>query len=203
MTPHAAPAENGWPQNWDDWFMPGERLLWQGAPMPGLSNLWARAALALFGLPFLAGGAGMIASGLHHATAGIEGASTWGNLVLAVFVLPFLTLGLALVVGQWGWALREQRSKRYALSNRASYVARQFPGTKLSVYPIHRDTAVTLTRGHHGDCLWVHSLDERDSEGITTRQSGFENIADGAALLAMIRALQSSPAQADISQATP
>ena len=175
---------------WDDYFEPGERLLWQGAPEPGLKMAPLMVFLSLFGVPFLGAGVAVFASGLHQA-AQLDSASGVGfGLFLTVFGLPFIAMGAGLVFGPWYAALTAHRKVRYALSDRRAYIAKSWWNHTLESYRIRPDEPVELVQGRN-DTVWFHVGDEVDSDGDrATRRAGFENIADGRKVYGLLRAIQ-------------
>jgi hypothetical protein len=173
---------------WDAYLQPGESLIWEGTPLPGIRNRARLTFLSLFGVPFFLVGLVGGAVGLRHAF--------WlGEVGLGLFTLAialiFLLVGYTLVVHQWVEAARAHRTTRYALSTRAAYIARQGRKRSLESYPILPDTALELVHGDGYDDLWFHSRRERDSDGdMTTTRVGFEGIADGAAVYRLMRSIQ-------------
>lgn len=177
--------------SWDSYLQPGERLLWQGAPLPGVHGKARLIGLSLFGLPFLVVGGATCIAGLMM----VIGAQGWADVGLSLFIaafsLPFAGIGLALVFWQWVEAAQAHRKVRYALSNRAAYIARNGRTRSLESYPILRDTAVSLDKARGADTVWFHARIEKDSDGDrTTSRIGFENIADGDGVFRLIRSLQ-------------
>ncbi|MDF2141000.1 hypothetical protein [Paenirhodobacter sp. CAU 1674] len=176
---------------WEDYFLPGEKLLWQGAPVPGF-HAWPMAVfMTLFGIPFLAAGGGLSLGGLFFAFQAKSATDLGGTLLAAVFGLPFLAVGLFLVVGQWIIAAQAPRRVRYALSTRAAYIAKHYWGRDLAIYPILRSSGLELKTGRRAASVWFYSQRETDSDGDErTQRAGFENIADGEKVLRLIRELQ-------------
>lgn len=176
------------PEGWDRYFQPGESLLWDGAPLPGVRNRARLGFLSLFGVPFFLVGLVGSAVGLRHMV--------WlGQVGLGLFTLAialiFLLLGYTLVFHQWVEAARAHRTTRYALSTRAAYVARQGRKRSLESYPILPETALELEHGDGYDNLWFHSRRERDSDGdLSTTRIGFEGIRDGTEVHRLMRAVQ-------------
>ena len=176
---------------WDNWatHLPlGDRILWQGAPLPGIRNRGRLVFMSLFGVPFLIFGLAGTGVALRHlfwlGDVGI------GVVTLALGFL-FLVFGYAFVFGQWVAAARAHQTTRYALSTRCAYVARKTRGQTRESYPILPATAVELELGDGYDNVWFHVRRERDSDGdLTTNRVGFEGIADGAKVYQLMRAIQ-------------
>jgi hypothetical protein len=177
---------------WHDHFQPGETLLWEGAPLPGVRNRARLVVLSLFGLPFLLIGMFGAATGLRHVYwLGETGLGLFTLVISLIFVL----LGYTLVFHQWLDAARAHLSTRYALSNRCAYVIRQGRKQSLLSYPIVSGTALELDRCDGYDNVWFHVTKERDSDGdLTTSRVGFEGIADGTEVYRLFRSIQNGPA---------
>ena len=114
-----------------------------------------------------------------------------GSLLAAVFGMPFLGVGLFLVVWQWVMAYTAHARIRYALSTRAAYIAKRYWRRELSIFPITKTTPLEMQDTRNGATVWLHALKQEDSDGdkVTTK-IGFENIADGARVLGLLRNLQ-------------
>jgi hypothetical protein len=176
---------------WQDYFRPGETLLWEGAPKPGLHGLGKIIGLALFGLPFLVIGAGVCIAGLVM----LFGAQSWQDaglgLFLTAFGVPFAGVGMFLVFGQFYAARFAHQKVRYALSTRAAYIAKSWWARSIEVYPILRSTPTGLEKGRTADTVWFHVHSEKDSDGDRTlTRVGFYNIVDGDAVFRLIREIQ-------------
>lgn len=172
-------------------FRPGETVLWEGSPVPGLHQRGKAIFLMVFGLPFLIVGVSLFFHGLWQLTR----APTFADAGLALFVtafgLPFGGIGAFLVLGPLIEARTAHRDIRYALTNRAAYVIRQGRFPSLKVYPILPHTALELEPGRRAGTVWLHTRLERDSDGdLGTTKAGFENIAEADKVFAMIRDLQ-------------
>lgn len=179
------------PDLWQDYFQPGETLLWEGAPSPGVHQRAKIIGLAIFGLPFLTIGIATFASGLSMLFT----AKTWADaglgFFLATFAVPFAGIGALMVVGQWWAAARAHRTTRYALSNRAAYIAKSLWRKSIEVYPILRSTPSGLEKGKTSDTVWFNATSTKDSDGDrSTTRVAFDNIADGDAVFRLIRSIQ-------------
>lgn len=178
--------------SWQDYFDPGERLLWEGAPDGRVHIGPGGLFTSLFGLPFLAGGLLTFGAGVGSFAGGFGNFGGIGGGFFAImFSLPFLAVGTGLTVGPWLAGPVGARRVRYALSDRRAYVAKRFWGRTLESYPILSDAAVELDQGRRVDTVRLYSHDERDSEGDRThRQVCFDMISDGKAVYDLIRAIQ-------------
>ena len=187
----AAPLPTGQSGGWDGYFQPGETLLWEGAPMPGVHGWPKIIGLALFGLPFLVIGTGFCIAGLTM----LAGFKSWADaglgLFMTAFSLPFVGIGAVMVFGQWFAAREAHRKIRYALSTRAAYIAKSFWTRSIEAYPILKSTPSGLDKGRSADTVWFHVHAERDSDGDrTTTRIGFDNIAEGERVFRLIRSIQ-------------
>ena len=173
---------------WDDYFEPGEVLLWHGQPAPGIKNPLGTLFLSIFGIPFFGGGVA-VATGAVTSLAG-GGAGILMGIVMLAFSVPFLCVGAGMTIGSWLVAIYGHRFTRYALSNKRAYVANSFFRHTLQSFLIKPDDIITLTQGRHDDVKFK-TVHERDSDGDkTTRTIGFDGIADGREVYAMIRKIQ-------------
>jgi hypothetical protein len=174
--------------SWDSYLQPGERILWEGAPLPGIRNRGRLVFLSLFGLPFLLGGIfGTVVSLRHIFWLGEVGI---GLVTLAVSAVVGL-VGYALVVHQWTEAATAHRSTRYAVSTRCAYIARQGRKRALECYPILAKTALEVEHCQGYDNVWFHTRIEDGSEGgLSTSRIGFEGIRDGTEAYRHLRSIQ-------------
>ncbi|MBL9064292.1 hypothetical protein [Tabrizicola sp.] len=170
---------------------PGETVLWEGTPVPGLHQRGKAIFLMCFGLPFLTIGLALFFYGLHRLTQAPTTSDAGLALFLTAFALPFGGLGAFLVFGPLVEARTASRDIRYALTTRAAYIARSGRFPSLKVYPILPSTALELEPGTRAGTVWLHARLERDSDGdLGTTKAGFENIAEGEKVFLLIRELQ-------------
>ena len=173
---------------WQNYLQPGETLLWQGAPLPGVRNKARLTALAIFGIPFLI-------VGIFGTLAGLQNIFWKNQIGLGLFILAIAlilgALGATLVFWQWVVAARAHRTIRYALSSKCAYIAQTGAKLRLETYPILASSETALERCNGYDNLWFHLRHERDSDGApTTTKIGFEGIADGLTPYKLIRSIQ-------------
>jgi hypothetical protein len=173
---------------WDPYLQPDERILWEGAPLPGIRNRMRLAFLSLFGVPFFLFGVGGTAVALRHifwlGEVGI------GVITLALSLI-FAVIGYALVIGQWTEAAKAHRTIRFAVSTRCAYITRLGARRSLECYPILPKTALELDHCDGYDNVWFHSRSETDSDGaLSTTRIGFEGIKDGAEVYRILRGIQ-------------
>lgn len=149
---------------WDDYFEPGEVLLWQGAPEPGPQSYIGPYLISIFGIPFLLAGLATARTGLGY----VFGMNSLGDLgiglFLSAFSVPFICAGAAMTVGIWLHAFNGHKFVRYALTNKRACVARSFYKHALETYAIGPDDAVTLEQGRF-DTVRFKTIHGRDSDG--------------------------------------
>ena len=179
---------------WEDFLQPGETLIWEGAPLPGIHGWGKIIGMALFGLPFLAVGTAILVTGLAMLVG-----PTWADFGLgffmAAFSIPFAGIGAFLVFGQGIAAAQAHRRIRYALSTRCAYIGTSWLKPSLEIYPILKSTSVGLEKGRRADTVWFHVRNEKDSDGdLSTTRIGFDNIADGDKVLSLLRSIQTGRA---------
>ncbi len=174
---------------WEDYFAPGERLIWEGQPLPGRFATPMTVGLAIFGVPFFLAGLAM-SGGALLSLMGFD-----LNIVKAAeavyiffFGLPFLGMGGGLIFGPW-YALRNAHRKiRYALSDQRAYIATSWWSQKIEAFPIARGSGLSLVDGKD---VYFHTRIYRDSDSDrVTEEKGFENIADAAHVYQLMRDLQ-------------
>lgn len=181
---------------WEDYFDPGETLLWQGQPQPRRRPGIGMILLALFGAPFLIAGIFVLIS----AIAGIAGVNNGvGNVFMGLFMvlfsMPFIGAGAAMMFGPWYMQAHAHQRVRYALSDRRAYIATRWWSRKLEVLPIVPEATITL---EGGDSVFFRTEVGRDSDGDkTTERKGFEHIADAETVYRLIRDVQDRARKAD------
>ena len=174
---------------WEDYFVPGETLLWEGHPEPRSGFSPGMLGLAIFGLPFLVVGVGLsggaLLAFLGFSNSLVEAA---GSLFLFFFGLPFAGAGIGMVFGPWYAARNAHRYIRYALSDRRAYIASNWWSRKMEVLAIAPDAPVSIEAGQS---VFFQSTRSLDSDGDTvTKRRGFEHIADAPKVYRLIRQIQ-------------
>jgi hypothetical protein len=176
---------------WAPYLQPGETLLWEGAPKPGVHGWPKIIGLAIFGLPFLVFGLVFVLGGIKEMLE----AGSWSDFGLgfffAIFAIPFAAAGAAMVFGQWYAATEAHRKIRYAVSTQCSYIARSYWKRSIESYPILPGTALGLEKGPAADTVWFHVRTENDSDSDrTTTRISFDNIAEGDDVCRILRSIQ-------------
>lgn len=175
---------------WEDYFEPGETLIWEGAPQGRARPTPGMIAAAVFGLPFLLAGLGISIGGLFFGVGADLGWGTAGGLFMFLFGLPFIGVGAGLVLAPWYMQARAHRNVRYALTDRRAYIASQWWNRTMEVLTIAPDSPVTIDAGRS---VFFHTIVGTDSDGDrTTERKGFENVADAMEVYRLIRDIQAS-----------
>ena len=171
---------------------PGERILWQGAPVPGLHRPFRLIGMSAFGLPFLGFGLGAAGFGLWI----LPGATEWQMgalaIVLLVFALPFIGVGAYLTVGApLDSLIAAPRRLRYVLTDRRALILSSFPGRRVESWPIVKSSPLVHEPSARAGSVYFHVHQNRDSEGPEElKRAGFENIADSQQVFRLMRQVQ-------------
>lgn len=152
--------------DWSAYLDEGETLLWTGVPVSDPRLRWSQVGLAIFGVPFLAAGLGMVGAVPWSFISGqVEDLWHLGALVLLFcFGLPFAAAGAYCIAGPHLMARLADRHVRYALSTRRLYIATRWWSRHLETFPIQPATKVGLIRDGL-DTVILHLGTSRDREG--------------------------------------
>jgi hypothetical protein len=166
----------------------GERVLWHGAPRPGIRNLRFRMLTTLLGIALLAWG--IAASGSEIARLTREGPD-FNTAIVLVIGLALIAGGLHYGIHQWHVAALAHLTTRYALTNRCAYIVVGTGFGSMESYIIQPDTATELDRYEGYSDLWLHVRYKHASEAtVTTARVGFEGISDGEKVFMLLRSIQ-------------
>lgn len=176
-------------ERWEDYFQPGERLLWEGRPQPFAQGPVWRGILTLVGMALL--GFAAFVAGLTSVLRSDDGiAALAGTLAGMAMTLAAAAGGLWLIATQWLARLDRSGWTAYALSSRAAYIRYANLAPKLEIYEIRPETPIDYSTGRRGGTIEFHRHREESLDGAVTVRAGFRNIPDAAAVLAMIRDIQ-------------
>lgn len=162
--------------DWSAYLDPGEHLIWQGAPRPGVR----RGKIILYnvlGIPLLAMGLLALGEGLGFRA---RGAAVFFDFAMAAMGLMFVLGGLYLIIGLWIHEARRHRWQRYALSDRRAFVA---TGRSVDTIPL-RGHAVDATLSEDGSGTIFFGA--RDKWNKSEQREAFEGIDDAAHVKALI-----------------
>jgi len=176
------PGQSG---GWDTYLDRGEKLLWEGAPKPGLRFKPSDLILSVSGGFFFAFSVFWIsmASTMPSGMVGFD-------LLFPLFGVPFVAVGAYLMVGRFFWEAHVRSKTRYALTTKRGIIARSAWGRTLKSYPIDDDTRIEFLPGETAT-LYFAREEKRGSKGARyTVQHGFEYIADGDEVYRLMRRIQ-------------
>lgn len=176
-------------ERWEDWFQPGETLIWEGRPAPGFRNILQSLFLTAFGTPFL--GAGLVTSGmgLGYLFGLVEAWHVGLGIILTAFGIPFIAVGAGMVFGPWLHEYLRPTRVRYALTDRNGYVASRMWKRTMDVLPIRKSTRIETEEHRDGTMsVWFHFEHRLDSNGDRqTDRKGFECLRDGHEVYRLLR----------------
>ena len=127
-------------QGWEDFFLRGEKLLWEGAPAGGIRFSPSLLALSLFGLIFAAISASVF------VTMPIDTGTVIDYLIYG-FISIFILVGLTFMVAPWLVDAHMRTQTRYALTNKRAFIAYNTFGRSLTNYPITDEVPLQLING--------------------------------------------------------
>ncbi|RLL64694.1 hypothetical protein [Paenirhodobacter hankyongi] len=161
---------------WGGLLTPGEMLRWHGAPDPRLFTPAGGPAI----LAVLAGGAG---------TGIVIALRAGGSAAQAVAGIGLFVLSALQLARRSGFGNRRLIDTRYALSDRAIYIATLRPGAApyLERYPLTPQLAVGLGRNSVTFPVGVIQRKDRPERPL---MRGFFHIHDAAAVQSLVREIQ-------------
>jgi len=173
--PEPTSAERaGWAAYLDD----DERLVWVGAPEPGLRASGSDLAPTAFGLLFFA-----------FSVVWVWQASGPGApWFFPFFGLPFVVVGAYLTVGRYFWEAWLRGRTRYALTDRRAIIAVNGLIRSLKSYPLSSAARLELLDGDPGTVNFATRL-VRGRRSVREVAVGFEYIADARGVFALMRSL--------------
>ncbi len=168
------------PDAWHDLLEPGEDILWQGRPDP-------RPDWSALNPQRAATGAALSLAAL----AWIVVAQGDSGPLLPALGLPVLAIGLYQIAGHVLWDSFRRARSWYTLTNRRAFIATDLPlrGRQLRAYPITRDTILTFDNAPLASIGFAFEPVPM-KRGTRMRMLGFERIADGQTVFALIRGVQ-------------
>ena len=174
------------PPGWEGLLDPGERIVWQGRPEPGYQFRPEKLVVAVFGL-FFAGFALF-----WMVMASLAGGLFW------MFGLIHFAVGVGLTVSSiFGDTFRLRRTW-YTLTDRRAFVATDMPlrGRQLQSYPITAETRIDYLSGSPATIHFARERRAGNKGNSYMVNIGFERIADGDKVMALLRAAQRQAASA-------
>lgn len=171
-------------EGWAPYLAPGEEVLWQGRPRPGVVIRAGDLPQMLFGLVFFA------FSVFWMIMAGWMGGGTGGpfGLLFPLFGLPFVAVGFYMAGGRLLWDVYKNQHMWYSLTNRRAIIATEVFGQRaMKDYRITPDTVLEFRDGAPASIYFGY--EEGGSSGAR-RKVGFLRIDDGQEVYAMMRRIQ-------------
>lgn len=167
------------PDGWEGLLDPGEKILWQGRPDPGIFLHATHIVMGLFGAAF----AGFALFWMIMAWT--AGGYFW------TFGLLHFSIGLIIMLGGPLGGPYIRRHTWYSLSNRRAFIATDFPllGKRLNSYPIRPDTPIIFDDGDRASIFFA-TKPVRTKNGLRNEAIGFERIAEGRDVMSLIRQIQ-------------
>lgn len=170
------------PSGWEGLLDPGETILWQGRPDQRFHLSFDKLPIAVFGLFFT----GFALFWMLGAAMG--GGNFWMFGLIHFSVGAYMT-GNALA----GEALRH-RATWYTLTDRRAFIATRTltKGRQLQSFPIDKDTVFDYRAGPLAT-IYFNQQTRRGNKGSSyTVDIGFERIAEGDSVLALMRQIQTA-----------
>ena len=150
---------------WDNILVPGERILWQGRPNPGIQIGLGQVLSAAFGALF----AGFAAFWMLMASR--AGGYFW------TFGLIHFSVGVGLVIGSFTFAPWRRRHTWYTLTDRRAFIATDMPlrGRTLKSWTIDGDSVIEI--GMDDSVNFARDF-HQTKNGTRIAHVGFERIAE-------------------------
>lgn len=180
------------PAGWDGILTDDEYIILQGRPDTRFTLSDINMSQVIIGI-------------IGAAMSGLWMLVMWaGGAFIAVYGLLPLATCMLVIVGAPIVAMRERRQTWYTLTNKRAFIAidRRLQRRTLHDTTLTPDTPITFVDGPlaslyfaaRGDQFWARTRSGRtqSTDGMTAA-IGFERIADGRAVLQLVRQVQNSP----------
>ena len=165
---------------WEGILDPGERIVWQGRPDQGFNIAASDIGSAVFALFFT----GFAVFWMSRAAE--MGGAFW------MFGLIHFSVGLGLVWKSVFGPTRRRRRTWYTLTDRRAFIATDTAktGRALKSYPITPETRITYKDGPPATIHFARERHKTSKGRSYISRIGFERIADGQNVLALLRKAQ-------------
>lgn len=173
-------SETGWEGILED----GEEIIWQGLPDPGFFLKGENILSGIFGL-FFAGFAAF-----WMAMASQAGGVYW------MFGLIHFSVGVWMAFWSIFKGTLHRRNTWYTLTNQRAIIATDFPfkDRAIAFFPITVNSKVELQSKGRLNSIFFASATRRAKNKVIDYKVGFERIAVGANVLALLRGIQKGTA---------
>lgn len=192
MTPNETSAGQTVPPGWEGILDRGERILWQGRPVPGFSMAPFQPLRLLMGVFFT------VFSVFWMGMAGwITGMMDDDVPILFAFFpffgLPFLFAGLWNAGVYAIWRSYARGHTTYTLTSKRGIIARDLPvvGRTMKSYVITSDNKIDLKDSDPGT-VWFAEHITRSQNRTATTPIGFVRIADARKVYGLMREIQNA-----------
>ena len=187
-----APQANGW----DGLLAPGETVLWQGQPIPGIAWVGLMSADAIFGAVITLFSLFWLGfSAILITTMGTPAVF----MIFPLVGLPFLAIGLYMLFGRLFVDAARRRGTWYTVTDQRAFIAEDALGRRsLQSYPIIDMRELSLIDDMPGDVRFgqisasrsIHPVDPRRRQRLVTNsttQIGFFRIAEARVVWRLLR----------------
>lgn len=163
------------PDGWRGLLDPGEKILWQGRPEPGVRLDLSQPMSLVMGVFFM----GFSLFWMNIASQ--AGGFFW------MFGLLFFGIGFFNAIGIHFWKSYRRRKTHYTLTNKQAFIATDLPGKKrLKSYPVTADSGLEFIDTNPPSILFSSEKKHRKN-GIFRVPVGFEYITDARDVMQLIR----------------
>ena len=169
--------------DWRPFLATGEKIVWEGRPVPGFKVSKTSLLKSGFGVFFL------LFSIFWVASAAGMGSGRGGSGFFPLFGLPFVAVGAYLTFGHFYWEKWKRSHTTYALSDRRAFIATDLFGKSLDSYPIEPDTVLTFEPGFP-PTVYFAEKHRRTKNGSYTVPIGFERIDEGETVYRLLLTIQ-------------
>ena len=171
------------PSGWEGILDADEGIRWQGRPDGAMVWKPSNFITILFGLAF----SGFALFWMIMAAS--AGGGFW------MFGLIHFFVGIGIGIGPIFWSTYRRRNTWYTLTDKRALIATNLPmrGRKLKSYPITKETPLEFSTGDPASITFATER-RRSKNGSYEVKIGFERIADGKQVYAMIRDIQKEAA---------
>lgn len=166
------------PDAWESLLDPGEVIIWQGQPAPGVRLEWDSGFQPFFFLFFTG------FSLFWMVMASNAPGPFW------MFGLLFFGIGVYNLIGVHFWKAMRRRNTCYTLTNKRAFIGTNLGGKRtLGSYPIAADTPLHFEEGDLAD-IWFAKETHRTQKGTIATDVGFQRLAEGREVFAKFRQIQ-------------
>ena len=176
---------------WNDYFEQGEELIWQGAPEPRWRSYSFPIVMTIASAPSVLF-ALFVPYAAFYPTLWTKPSTGPGDIVFSVVISAILLFfSISITLASWKFILCDHKHVRYALTNKRAYIARSFRRQSVNSYPILPDDVITIDRGKFDNVRFRTGHGAHPLKRTMFDSQGFDGIADGPKVYALVRRVQS------------